>query len=190
MIEPGIDPEPAKSRENVQTDTLPEERAPIVSNDQTSRVSIQSTGSIYSVNTIPSQHSVEQEFRANSPRPRLGQPITASVTLSFSASNSKGSLTDVPKLLPGLTVSPSKPPRRAPAMARLLVPRSRWSVTTASSDPSTPAPVSATGFHLPNQSRWSFSTTTTNTTFASGGRFSEVPLMPALPRYKAPSSGK
>jgi hypothetical protein len=174
----------------VQTDTLPGEWAPTISNDQTSRISIQSTGSVYSFNTTPSQHIVEQGPRSNSQRPRLGQPITASVTLSSSANNSKSSLPGASRLPYGLTVPPRKLPRRAPAMARLLVPPSRWSVTTASSDPSTPAPVSATGFHLPSQSRWSSSTTTTNTTFASGGSLSEQPLMPPLPSYRVPSSGE
>ena len=169
-------------------DTLPKETAPPVSNKQVLRASIESIGSIYSIDTTPSQHVVEPESRSNSARPLLGQPIIPQTTLLSSANNSKSTLPDAPRLAPGLTVPPRKPSRRTPAMARLLIPPSRWSVTTANSDPSTPAPVSATGFHLQNQSRWSSSTMTTNTTFM--GRLSELPLMPVLPRSTVPSSGK
>lgn len=193
MIEAGIDRKLSKSTGDMW---MPAEFALPVSNDKVRRNSLLSCGSSYSLNTSPSQPVVDAESRPNSAQFRLAKPIAINLTpptpannsnRPTPANNSNRSLPVSPRVPPGLTV-----PRRKPlplVMGRLLVPPSRWSATTASSDPSTPAPISATGVHLPNnQSRWSSSTTTTNTTSTSGGRLSELPPVPALPRPMVPSS--
>lgn len=186
MIEAGIDLELSKSRGNMRMETMPGELTPPVSNYQFRRISLP-CGSIYPLDTSPSQPAVDAESHSNSAQSRLAKPIATNLTLPTSANNSNGSLYVSPRMPPGLTVPRRKP--LPPVMGRLLVPPSRWSATTANSDPSTPAPISATGVHLPNnQSRWSSSTTATNTTSTSGGRLEELPPVPALPRSRVSSS--